>query len=256
VKDCLEYRKEYHLVTPYLCRVIAIINIHYKDIGDLVNETIFSEYEKIKDTAATSFVINDKKSRFLKYICEFTKFKVVDPEKTMNCIEHLIENLQGYNLELIVAVLENVGRFLHLSEASANRFTFLMNKYENVIKKKSFPIFTSSQLTNSINLLKPRKETVEPPAPEKSEYEIKAEKAMSKCVLDEINDIMGDIDDLMKTKEGYEALQVAFMKAIENFDFINSYNYAFLLDELRHEKLSNYVVECTVQSLKMCLENR
>ena len=75
----------------------------------------------------------------------------------MNCIEHLIDNLNGYNIELMVAVLENVGRFLHLSEVSANRFTFLMNKYENVIKKKSFSIFTTSQLTNSINLLKPRK---------------------------------------------------------------------------------------------------
>lgn len=33
-----------------------------------------------------------------------------------------------------------------------------MNKYENVIKKKSLPIFTTSQLINSINLLKPHKE--------------------------------------------------------------------------------------------------
>ena len=75
----------------------------------------------------------------------------------MNCIEYLIDNLNGYNIELIVAVLENVGRYLHLSENSANKFTFLMNKYENVIKKKSLPIFIISQLSNSINMLKPRK---------------------------------------------------------------------------------------------------
>lgn len=170
MKDCLEYRKEYHLVTPYLCRMIAILNINYKDIGDWVNEVIFSEYEKIKETSLTTFVANDKKSRFLKQICEFTKFKVVDSEKTLNCIEHLIDNLNGYNIELIVSVLENVGRFLYLSETSANRFTFLMNKYENVIKKKSFPIFTTSQLVNSINLLKPRKEEEQTVAPAKSEH--------------------------------------------------------------------------------------
>ena len=87
----------------------------------------------------------------------------------MNCIEYLIDNLNGYNIQLIVSVLENVGRFLHLSESSANRFTFLMNKYENVIKKKSFPIFTTSQLINSINLLKPRKEVEETVARQKSE---------------------------------------------------------------------------------------
>ena len=68
-KDCLEYRKQYHLVTPYLCRVVAIVNINYKDIGDIVNEIIFSEYKKIKDTPNSTFVINDKKARFMKYIC-------------------------------------------------------------------------------------------------------------------------------------------------------------------------------------------
>ena len=134
-----------------------MINKKYKDLGEFVNELIFNEYEKLKDNSQNTFVINDKKSRYFKYICEFTKLGVIDPEKTMNCIGHLIENLNGYNIELMVSLLENVGRFLHLSEASANRFTFLMNKYENVIKKKSFSIFTTSQLTNSINLLKPRK---------------------------------------------------------------------------------------------------
>jgi len=33
-----------------------------------------------------------------------------------------------------------------------------MKKYENIIKKKSLPILTTSQLINSINMLKPRKE--------------------------------------------------------------------------------------------------
>jgi hypothetical protein len=47
----------------------------------------------------------------------------------MGCIESLIDNLNGYNIELLVGALENVGRFLHLSEKTANRFTFLLKKY-------------------------------------------------------------------------------------------------------------------------------
>ena len=78
-----------------------------------------------------------------------------------------------------------------------------MNKYENVIKKKSFPIFTTSQLINSINLLKPMKEPEEAIAPEKSASELLAERAMSRCIIDEIDDIVADIDKLMKTKEGF-----------------------------------------------------
>jgi regulator of nonsense transcripts 2 len=128
-KDVLEYRKEYHLVTPYLCRIVAIVNLHYKDIGETVNDIVFGEYEKVKDTVSTTFVANDKKSRIMKYICEFTKFKVIEADKTLNCIETLIDNLNGFNISLIISVLENVGRFLHLSENSGNRFTFLMKKY-------------------------------------------------------------------------------------------------------------------------------
>jgi hypothetical protein len=37
VRDVLEYRREYQLVTPYLCRVIAIVFKNFKDIGDFVN---------------------------------------------------------------------------------------------------------------------------------------------------------------------------------------------------------------------------
>jgi len=54
------------------------VNTNYKDIGETVNDLIFSEYEKIKENVANNFVTNDKKSRILKYICEFTKFKVID----------------------------------------------------------------------------------------------------------------------------------------------------------------------------------
>lgn len=58
--------------------MIAIVNTHFKDIGEVVNDLIFSEYDKIKENQSFTFVLNDKKSRIMKYICEFTKFKVVE----------------------------------------------------------------------------------------------------------------------------------------------------------------------------------
>ncbi len=67
-------------------------------------------------------MINDKKTRNFKYICEFTKFKIIDGEKTIVCIQNLIEDLKGHNIELLISVLENVGRFLYLSPNSANKY--------------------------------------------------------------------------------------------------------------------------------------
>lgn len=213
-KDVLEYRKEYHLVTPYLCRIIAIVNMNFKDIGETINDLVFSEHDRIKDIAANSFVVNDKKSRIVKYICEFTKFKVIDADKTMGCIESLMDNLNGYNIELLVGVLENVGRFLNLSEKTANRFTFLLKKYENIIKKKSLPVLTTSQLINSISMLKPMKEVEKPPERVRTPEEIQAEEVFKICIINNIDDLMAQIDKLMKTKAGAEAVKIQILKRI------------------------------------------
>ena len=42
VKDLLEYRKEYQLVTPFLCRIAATLNKKWKDVEEAVNELIFN----------------------------------------------------------------------------------------------------------------------------------------------------------------------------------------------------------------------
>jgi hypothetical protein len=36
---------------------------------------------------------------------------------------------------------------------------------------------------------------------------------------------------------------------------MNNYNYAYLLEELKHNKLSNFIVERTVQNLLLYLSN-
>lgn len=45
---------------------------------ETITESLFNEYEKLRENINVNFVVNDKRSRNLKYICEFTKFKVID----------------------------------------------------------------------------------------------------------------------------------------------------------------------------------
>ena len=66
--------------------MIAIVQFNFKDIGDLINDSLIPDFEKLKEATSNVFVVNDKKSRLLKYLCEFTKFSVIDSEKMMNCI--------------------------------------------------------------------------------------------------------------------------------------------------------------------------
>ncbi len=88
----------------------------------MINEQLFAEYDKLKDNASTTFLITDKKNRNWKYLCEFTKFKIIDPERIIVCIHNLIEDLKGHNIELLIFALENVGRFLFLTSKTANKY--------------------------------------------------------------------------------------------------------------------------------------
>jgi regulator of nonsense transcripts 2 len=36
ISDILEYRKDYNLLLPYLCRFIATLNRHFKDLGEIL----------------------------------------------------------------------------------------------------------------------------------------------------------------------------------------------------------------------------
>jgi len=45
----------------------------------MVNESLFNEYDRMKENSGTAFIVTDKKNRNWKYLCEFTKFKLIDP---------------------------------------------------------------------------------------------------------------------------------------------------------------------------------
>lgn len=88
----------------------------------MVNESLFNQYDKMKENSATAFIVTDKKNRNWKYLCEFTKFKLIDPEKIIISLHNLIQDLKGHNIELLIFALESVGRFLYLSHKTANKY--------------------------------------------------------------------------------------------------------------------------------------
>lgn len=81
------------------------MNQSFKDVGEMVNESLFNEYEKMRENTGTAFIVTDKKNRNWKYLCEFTKFKIIDPEKIITCLHNLIEDLKGHNIELLIFAL-------------------------------------------------------------------------------------------------------------------------------------------------------
>jgi hypothetical protein len=50
-------------------------------------------------------------------------------------------------------------------------------------------------------------------------------------------------------------VKVEILKKIESFDYMNSFNYAYLLEQLGYKDLSNYVVDRSIQNLLLYLVN-
>lgn len=105
----------------------------------------------------------------------------------------------------------------------------MLSKLENVMKQKSLPMFTTSQLINSINLLKPHVETPKPPSPPLTPEEADADKILSKDVISEIHPIIDGILKLIKTPEGLLAVQKRLLTEVQEYDFLGNYHYAYLL---------------------------
>lgn len=84
--------------------------------------------------------MNDKRTRNYKYICELTKFGLIDCNKTIACIKVLVDDLIGINIDLLLLCLESVGRLLYLTKESTSKFVFLLNQLNNVMKKKPLPV--------------------------------------------------------------------------------------------------------------------
>lgn len=105
----------------------------------------------------------------------------------------------------------------------------MLSKLENVMKQKSLPMFTTSQLINSINLLKPHVETPKPLTPPLTPEEDEADKILNKDVISEIQSIIDGILKLIKTPSGLLAVQKRLLAEVQEYDFLGNYHYAYLL---------------------------
>ena len=101
-----------------------------------------------------------------------------------------------------------------------------------MLKQKSFPLFTTSQLLNSISLLKPQAETQQFQECVLSEVEKQAEDAMQMDVIEDLDDMIREILKVVDKEGGLAAVQASLIKQIERYDFLRNYNYAFMIGEL------------------------
>lgn len=87
ILDVVEYRYEYALMTPFLCRFIANLSKYFKEIGEALIQKLLDDFTYLKENTKDSFKDLERRVRNMKFFCELTKFKVCSTLTMLNCLK-------------------------------------------------------------------------------------------------------------------------------------------------------------------------
>ena len=175
----------------------------------------------------------DKKNRNLKYICELTKFGLIETDRMVGCIKDLIEHLTVGNIELLISSLESVGRFLYVNKATGPKFVFLMTQLRNVMKKKSFPTMVESQLEDCLSMFKPA--TKEKNRRVRTEAELKVKEISSTICEGNVIDVAAALRPILEAN--YEMVLKKLLKKIVKHSYTCSYLFVVLAKRIDSKQL-------------------
>ncbi|KAM3139094.1 hypothetical protein pb186bvf_008905 [Paramecium bursaria] len=143
IEDILNYKQNYMVLMPFQCRLLANICKNYRESEEDITKMFVEAYKQTKTSEGPS----DRKGRYLRYLCELTKFSVLKQDIILEIFQSLIEDITSQNIELIVIILENVGKFLKYSMESNKKFSFQLKQLEK--QRNSKPI--AQQQENLLN---------------------------------------------------------------------------------------------------------
>ncbi|CAD8121515.1 unnamed protein product [Paramecium sonneborni] len=160
LEELQNFKQNYTIVIPYQCRLFATLCKHYKEFEEEVIKSFLEQYRQIK---SSDYI--ERKSRYLRYLCELTKFKILKQDVILDILAQLLEDLISQNVELIALILNNCGRFLKYSGESCKKFEYLLTQLDKQRKLKPLgqnqdSIFTQALLSFD-RQAKPKKEKTE-----------------------------------------------------------------------------------------------
>lgn len=158
-------------MVPHLCRMVAVITKHFKDLGDMVVEKLIKDFDACKDKQRQDFSFRDKKTRYLKYLCELAKFRVLDLQRVLGIFKSLVDDFNTQQVDLLCVIMDSIGRFIYNNPDTRSRYLSILETLNAYLRKANLPTNKSIQLENSITLTKPSKKKAIKPEKKRTEME-------------------------------------------------------------------------------------
>ncbi|ORY06254.1 ARM repeat-containing protein, partial [Neocallimastix californiae] len=128
---------------PYYSRLVSTLSKCFPEIGDSVINELEAEFHRFQKKSDQMF--HEEKIKNIRFIGELTKFRVTPLHVVFHCIQVLLENFNGFNIDILCSLLETCGRFLYRIPETKTR---LGNMLEIMMRKK-----VKQHIDNRQNLL-------------------------------------------------------------------------------------------------------
>ncbi|KAG4098015.1 ARM repeat-containing protein [Neocallimastix lanati (nom. inval.)] len=239
---------------PYYSRLISTLNRCFPEIGESVINELEAEFHRLQRKGDQMF--HEEKIKNIRFIGELTKFRVTPLHVVFHCIQVLLGNFNGFNIDILCSLLETCGRFLYRVPETKVR---LGNMLEIMMRKKAKQHIDNRQnllIENAYYQCNPPEKIIKP-AKQRSPIELYIRKMiyedLGKYTVDRISKqfrkLNWDDPDVLRV------IFKVFFK-IWKLKYINIHLMSYLVVDLSHyhPDFGVAVVDNTIEDIRIGLE--
>lgn len=239
---------------PYYSRLVSTLNKCFPEIGDTIINELETEFHRLQKKGDQ--MLHEEKIKNIRFIGELTKFRVTPLHVVFHCIQVLLNNFNGFNIDIVCSLLETCGRFLYRIPETKTR---LGNMLEIMMRKKTVQHIDNRQnllIENAYYQCNPPEKIIKP-AKQRSPIELYIRKMiyvdLGKYTVDRISKqfrkLNWDDPDVLRV------IYKVFFK-IWKLKYINIHLMSYLVVDLSHyhPDFGVAVVDNTIEDIRIGLE--
>lgn len=77
--------------------------------------------------------------RYLKYLCELTKFRVLELVKMVNIFKALVDDFNTQQVDLLCVIMDNIGRFIYNNQDTRFKYLTILEQLNVHLRKANLP---------------------------------------------------------------------------------------------------------------------
>ncbi|EGR26931.1 nonsense-mediated mRNA decay factor, putative [Ichthyophthirius multifiliis] len=131
IQDILTNSQQYRHLITYFTRLVAVINLHFQDIGDYLSQKVNDLLENQQNQKKQDII------RMILYLNNLTKFGIVESFKILNYLKYYVDDFHIQQLDFICLIIGECGRFLFKNQNTQFRYQTIVDHFLSLIQNNN-----------------------------------------------------------------------------------------------------------------------